>query len=285
MLAINRQRLADIFDIEASRFETLSRNILVIVHFDNAKPDQGRKTLQDEVLDLAKKAADRAVQYLANQRTLLRPVGEAPTAEQRQIERSHDDWIYNVRKHAESQPLYLPPLTYASAPLAEQDVVGLFHQLSACGIFPGIKIYATSQSHTYDCLVRYDCRSEVKGLRYMTMDQYPLGVSPYILGTGDRFTTGDLTLEFKNNLDGLIAEVDDPDSVKRFRHINICVCWSTVDTRFKGYALEEITEANLDERQYPGVTHLLRRDGESHVIQIIMLERVASMIQSGSIEF
>ncbi len=49
----------------------------------------------------------------------------------------------------------------------------------------------------------------------MTMDQYPLGVSPYILGTGDRFTTGDLTLEFKNNLDGLIAEVDDPDSVAR----------------------------------------------------------------------
>lgn len=79
MIAVNRHRLADIFDIEATRFETISRNILVMVHFDGAKPDQGRKTLQDEVLALAKKAADRAVQYWANQRKFLRVPGESPT--------------------------------------------------------------------------------------------------------------------------------------------------------------------------------------------------------------
>jgi hypothetical protein len=39
LIAVNRQRLADKFEIEASRFETFSRNALVIVHFNNAKPD------------------------------------------------------------------------------------------------------------------------------------------------------------------------------------------------------------------------------------------------------
>jgi hypothetical protein len=283
MVAVNRQRLADIFDIEASRFEVLSRNILVIVHFDNAKPDQGRKTLQDEVLDLAKKAADRAVQYLAKQRKLLRAPGESPTPEQRQIERNHDDWIFNVKTHAISSPLHLPPATFVSIPLTEQDVIGLFHQLSALGVFAGIKIYATSQSHTYDCLVRYDCANDTKGLRYAdtAVEKYPLGLSPYILGIHDRFSTGDVTLEFKNNLDSLIAEMYEEGAAKNFNHINICVCWSMVDDNFKGYSVEKITETNLDARQYPGVTHILHRDGDSHVIQIIMLKRIIDMIQAG----
>ena len=93
------------------------------------------------MLDLAKKIADRAVQYLADQRAFLRAPGEAPTPEQRQIESDHSDWMYNVRNHAESEPLHLPPTTFVSVPLTEQDVVGLFHQLSALGVFSGIKIY------------------------------------------------------------------------------------------------------------------------------------------------
>ena len=80
ILAINRQRLADLFPIDATRYESFSRNVLVVVHFDNAYPDQGRKTVQDEVLDTAKSAANRAVQYLAKQRGFLRPTGETPSA-------------------------------------------------------------------------------------------------------------------------------------------------------------------------------------------------------------
>jgi hypothetical protein len=221
---------------------------------------------------------------LANQRRLLRAPRESPTPEQRQIERNHDDWIFNIRTHAVTSPLHLPPSTFVSTPLTEQDVVGLFHQLSALGVFAGIKIFATSQSHAYDCLVQYDCSDDTSGLHYASLDKYPLGLSPYIMGTRDRFATSHLTLELENNLDGLIDDIDDSETVKSFRRINICVCWSTVSRNFKGYVLEEITEANLDERQYPGVTHLLRRDGESHVIQIIMLEWIVSMIQVGSIE-
>ena len=101
ILAINRQRLAEPFPIGATRYETFSRNVLIVVHFDNARPDQGRKTVQDDVLETAKAAANRAVQYLAKQRSFLRPVGETPSPGQRQVELSKQDWEYNVRKDSD----------------------------------------------------------------------------------------------------------------------------------------------------------------------------------------
>lgn len=282
LLGINRQRLADTFDMSPTRFETLSRNLFVLMHFDNAKPDQGRKTVQDDVLDLARKAADRALQYLARQRDFLKPPGDAPTAEQRQVEKNHDDWIFNVRSHAHAAPLHIPPVAYQSEPLTEQDVVGLFHQLATVGVFPGLRIFATSQNQTYDSLVNYDCATDTPGLQFKSSDSNPLGISPYILGASENFSTKYLTLEFKNNLDVLINEVE-TDSPKDFRHIDICVCWNQINETFKGFEIEEITTKNIDERSYPGSTHLLRKDGDAHVIQVIQLRDVVDMIRSGRI--
>jgi hypothetical protein len=153
MIAVNRQRLADTFEFTASRYETFSRNVFVIVQFDDAKPDQGRKTVEVEALELAQRAADRVVQYLAKQRELLRPPGESPTPEHRQVEKDHGDWIFNVRTHAKSSPLHVPPTTYISTPLAEQDVVGLFHQLSALGVFI-VWWSMTAQSTMLACCTR-----------------------------------------------------------------------------------------------------------------------------------
>ena len=283
MLAVNWQRLADIFEIGASRYETFSRNVFVIVHYDDAKPDQGRKTLEVEALELAQRAADRVVQYFARQRGLLRPPGESPTPEQRQVEKNHSDWEFNVRTHASHSPLHIPPASYISTPLTEQDVIGLFHQFSALGVFPGIKVYATSQSKTYDCLIEYDCAVDHSGLRYRGSDDNPLGVSPYTLGTQKKFSTKQLTLEFKNNLDSLISDVEG-DSPKKFGDIDVCVCWSKVNDSFRGYELEPVTETNIDERQYPGITHLLRRDGDVHVVKVILLETVVAMIQAGKLD-
>ena len=109
MIAVNRQRLADIFEIEPSRFETFSRNVFVAVHFNGAKPDHGRKTIDAESTTLARKIADRIVQYLADQRALLRPPGEGPTPEQRHVEKDHADWIFNLKTHQQKSPLHIPP--------------------------------------------------------------------------------------------------------------------------------------------------------------------------------
>ena len=280
VLAINRQRLADLFPIGATRYETFSRNVLVVVHFDNAHPDQGRKTVQDEVLDTAKAAANRAVQYLANQRLFLRPTGETPSAQQREIERNKQDWEFNVRKHREHNPLHIPPVTYESEPLTEQDVVGLFHQLCAVGVFPGIHFLATSQSQTYDSLIFFTCDSKEKGLR---ASECTLGLAPSVLGDGDSFSTRNLTLEFKNNLDSLVADIDDENRPKQYQHIDICVCWGTVQESFAGYDLKPVDSSNLDQRRYPGTTHLLQRDGEAHAIQVIMLSTLRDLVESGDL--
>ena len=42
-IAVNRQRLMEQDEIAATRYEVFSRNIFVLVHFDNARPDLGRK--------------------------------------------------------------------------------------------------------------------------------------------------------------------------------------------------------------------------------------------------
>ncbi len=278
VLAINRQRLADLFPIDATRYEAFSRNVLVVVHFDNAFPDQGRKTVQDEVLDTAKAAANRVVQYLANQRLFLRPTGETPSAQQREVEFNKQDWEFNVRKHQERKPIHIPPVTYESEPLTEQDVVGLFHQLCALGVFPGIRLLATSQSQTYDSLVFFRCDSTERELK---ASESILGLAPSVLGESDTFQTRNLTLEYKNNLDGLIDDIDDENKPKQYNHIDICVCWGTVQESFAGYELKPIDITNLDQRRYPGTTHLLQRDGETHAIEVIMLSTIRSYVESG----
>jgi hypothetical protein len=281
MIGVNRQRMTDVVEIDATRYEVFSRNVFVLVHFDHARPDLGRKTLQEEVTTLAQKIGDRVVQYLAKQRAFLRPSGEAPTADKRDVERDHDDWQFNVRSHAEKSPLHIPPISYVSTPLVEQDVVGLFHQLSTLGIFPGLKIFATSQSKTYDCLIQFQADRDAKRLIYDgPAGKNPLGVSPYVLGSKDQFRSAMLTLEFKNNIDGLIDDVES-ENRKQFNQIDVCVCWGQIGATFKGYELQEITDHNMDQRAFPGVTHILRKDGDAHIMQVVMLATVVALINSG----
>ena len=147
-----------------------------------------------------------------------------------------------------------------------------------------MKVYATSAAHTYDCYLVFDHRGDLDPLRYKSVDENPLGLSTDVLGPDeDTFSTKSLTLEFKNNLEGLLEEIDNQTKKKVFRHIDICVCWSVLEDKHKWYELDPITEANLHERRYPGTTHVLRKDGESHVIQVIMLEDIAKKISAGQI--
>jgi hypothetical protein len=283
VLAVNHQRIAEAIRIKTSRSEFLAERVFVLVHFERASPDQGRKTLQPGVTELAQLAADEAVQFLAKQTGLLRPAGQKTTAAQRAVERDHEDWVDNVKAHARENPLTIPPVSYASMPLEEQDVVGLFHQMSALGIFPGLKIFATSAGHTYDCYLQFVFKKDVQNLRYVA-DGNPLGLSSDVLTPGETsFVTKGLTVEFKNSLDSLIEELNSPLKRKSFNHIDICVCWNVTD-KSRWYILDLITEGNLHERQFPGVTHVLRKEGESHVIQVVVLEEIVKKIVAGQIQ-
>ena len=285
VIAVDHQRIAsETIRIQPSRSEYLASNVFVLVHFDKAKPDQGRKTLQPHVMELAQIMADDAIQYLLKQGALLKQAGEKTTSAQRAVEKSHEDWVYNVKTHAKSNPLSVTALSYASTPIEEQDVVGIFNQLAALGMFPGLKILATSGAHTYDCFVQFDCKDGIERLRYNNIADNPLGLSIDILGVEEKhFSTKGLTLEFKNNLEGLIGNLNNPLSKKAFHHIDICVCWDSLEQQHRWYTVDSITEANLHERRYPGITHVLRKDSETHVIQVIMLEDIVKKIGAGQI--
>lgn len=234
-------------------------------------------------MDAANAIADAAVQYLLQQTAFLKPAGEKTTAAQREVEASHEDWVYNVKTHAKENPLAIRPVCYSSTPLTEQDVTGLFNQFAALGLFPGLSILATSSWRTYDCYVQFYCKDNLDFVRY-DAEQNPLGLSTDILSNQERiFKTRGLTLEFKNNLEGLIADLESPSKKKSHRHIDICVCWGSLKPRHTGYEFEEITEANLHERKYPGVTHVLRKDEESHDIQVVLLETIVKKIIAGQI--
>jgi hypothetical protein len=284
VIGLNHQRIAENIRIHISRSEFTGQHVFVLVHFDKAPPDQGRKTLQTHVMELAQLVADDAVQYLLKQTSLLKPAGEKTTAAQRAVEKGHEDWVDNVKAHAKENPLSIPPVSYVSTPITEQDVVGIFNQFSALGLFPGLKIFATSGQQTYDCYVQFECKGGLESLRYGGIDDKPLGLSTDILSIEDKhFSTKSLTLEFKNNLEGLIANLESESSKKAFHHIDICVCWGPLEEQQRSYTLAPITEANLHERRYPGVTHVLRKDPETHVIQVIMLEDIARRIAAGQI--
>ena len=90
-------------------------------------------------------------------------------------------------------------------------------------------------------------------------------------------------MEFKNSLDSLVEDVEADDSPKRFANIDMCFCWGKVGDVFKGYELGQISDTNPDERKYPGVTQLLRRDGDAHVVGVVMLETITSMIRAGKL--
>jgi len=275
--------MAEAMRVKISRSDLLGQTVFVLVHFYGAVPDQGRKTLQSRVMELAQEAADAAIQYLLKQGGLLKPAGEKTTSAQREVERGHEDWTDNVKAHAKDHELAIPPVCYVSEPITEQDVIGLFHEFAAFGLFPGLKILATSARQTYDSYVQFRCRdADLEPIRYS--DKNPLGLSTDILGLDEKeFTTRGLTLEFKNNLEGLIENIENQQKKKAFSHIHICVCWGMVSAKQQSYACDPITEASLHERHYPGVTHILRKDGESHVNQVIMLEDIVKRIKAGHI--
>jgi len=285
VVGVNHQRMAsESISVKTSRSEYLASNVFVLVHFDKASLDQGRKALQPRIMDLAQKIADDAIQYLLRQGTFLKPAGEKTTGAQRAIEKGHEDWVDNVKANAKANPLSLPPVCYTSAPITEQDVIGIFNQLAALGVFPGLKILATSASRTYDCYVQFNCREDLDRLRYHGIDNNPLGLSLDTFGAAEtHFSTKGLTLEFKNNLEGLLGNLGSQSSSKAFRNIDICVCWGSLEEKHRWYTLEPITETNLHVRHFPGVTHVLRKDGEAQVIQVIVLEDIVKRIQAGQV--
>lgn len=181
----------------------------VIVHFDGAEPDLGRKGFQPELKEVAEKIAVAIVRLLSARRE---DILKSDSGAQADIDKEIKvyDWLKNQEKHEEQHPLelkndsfFLPTkkISVSSIPQTEQDVIVLFNQLIAGGVIRGVRLLSTSQSSQYDGVFRY-CAEEPLADYAFDEETNPLGVieeqlvKPYV--------TQPKVIEYKFSLDGLI---------------------------------------------------------------------------------
>ncbi len=183
----------------------------VILHFDNAEPDLGRKGFQPEYVHLAEKISVSAVTAFRRRYNLLRKPGVAKIFND---ELKIESWIRDQERHEQTHGLiikgpglFLPTeeLPIRSEPLVEQDVVALFNQMLSSGLVRGVQLIASSQYNQYDGL--YRVRMDPPFDKYILGIDNPLGIDSDRFTKEDTYVTKTKVLEYKYNLDGLVEEL------------------------------------------------------------------------------
>ncbi len=154
----------------------------MVVHFDNAEPDLGRKGFQPELKELGERLSALMVTYLSAARDLLKNDTGAEADIGKEI-KVHD-WMRDQEEHEKNHPLvltnqnfFLPMrrISMQSTPLCEQDAIVLFNQLIAGGVIRVIKLLSTSQVSQYDGMFRYVAEEPLDNLKFDKVTN-PLGV-------------------------------------------------------------------------------------------------------------
>jgi hypothetical protein len=232
----------------------------VIVHFQNAEPDLGRKGFQPEHTALAEMLSRAGVTAFRKffDRLLRKHTGAPALMQQMKL----TQWIEEQRQHEVEYPLVITgkglfapqfELPIRSAPVVEQDVVALFNQMLSAGLIRGIQLLSSSQFNQYDGLFRYRMGSPFD--LFIRSDQNPLGVDAQIFaGTETTLESPVGVLEYKHNLDALIEELD--NETKRAEEIKLAICWE-IGEKWRSHfdALSYLDNENLHHRQLHGVTH------------------------------
>lgn len=247
----------------------------VIVHFEGADPDLGRKGFQPELKDLAEKISVAIVRELSNQRMYLKSDSGAQADIEREIK--VDQWLRELEDHEKNNPLvldndvfFLPTkkISIGAVPQSEQDVIVLFNQLLAGGVIRGIRLLATSQSSQYDGVFRFCAEEPLENL-FFDKHKNPLGVNseqlikPYIIKPK--------ILEYKYTLDGLIREFE--SEVKDERSIELAIFWSMGTEYEKKYNVISLLDFdNIHHRKHHGITHILNTNTNSYIFAICLEE-------------
>jgi len=232
----------------------------VIVHFEDAEPDLGRKGFQPELKDIAEKISVAIVRQLSSRRDILKSDSGAQADIEKEL-KVHE-WIKAQEKYEEDHPLvltnsnfFLPTkkISVASVPQSEQDVIVLFNQLVAGGVIRGIKLLATSQSSQYDSVFRFMAEEPLKNLHFDEKNN-PLGVFQEQLPK--TYTSQPKILEYKFSLDGLVREFE--SGVKHESDVDLAVFWEIGVEFEKEYNVISLLDyENVHHRQHHGITHIL----------------------------
>lgn len=251
----------------------------VIVHFENADPDLGRKGFQPELRQAAETASVAIVGKLKRFRPLLKKdTGASPSIHS---QTKVYDWVQKQADHEKSSPLeviddrfFLPKqrLPITAIPQSEQDTIVLFSQLLAGGVIRGIHLLATDQHSMYDGVCRYSYDDPTE-LHYFDATANPLGIQsePDFKPISRPFV-----LEYKYNLDSLWDDFDNEE--KDERDINLVVSWTMGDRWKERYTITSfLNKDNIHHRPVHGLTHAFYDDhtGEERFHGVILEELIA----------
>lgn len=242
----------------------------VIVHFEGAEPDYGRKGLQPELKELAEQIAVGIVRQLSARRDILKSDSGAQADIEKEV-KVHE-WLRDQEDHEKASPLTLSSdkffaptkkISLGSTPRSEQDVIVLFNQLIAGGVIRGIRLLGTSQSSQYDGVFRYLAEEPLENYVF-DENQNPLGVleeqltKPYL--------SQPKILEYKFGLDGLIHEME--SGYKHETDVNLCVFWDMGKAYEREYSPTSYLDFdNVHLRPHHGLTHLMSSGNSSfHVV-------------------
>ena len=255
----------------------------VVIHFENAEPDLGRKGFQPEYVHLAEKIAVSATTAFRRRYALMRKPGMAKIFND---EVKIDTWIKDQELHEQNHKLaikgpglFMPTeeLPIRSEPLVEQDVVALFNQMLSAGLVRGIQLISSSQYNQYDGL--YRVRMDPPFEKYILGPSNPLGIDVEFFTKNNTYITKVKVLEYKYTLDGLIEELQ--SGVKDINDIGLVVVWS-MGTKWR--EMFDVT-CHLDEdtvhlRQIHGTTHsFVHSVSGVHAFEAIILHDLVRFLE------
>ncbi len=254
----------------------------VVVHFNQADPDLGRKGFQPELELLAQHIGTAVVKKLLIWNKLLKKeTGSPPDIVG--LKNIHD-WIREQEEHEKQNPLVItrkdvflptnePSLT--STPSSEQDVIALFNQLLAGGVIRGIKLLATSQHQQYDGIYRFNLTKPFQNHLYDEKTN-PLGLLEPNIKEG--YLSAPDILEYKYSFDGLLEEIEKGE--KNERDIKLLVAWTMGDNWASRYQIIPLLHFdNLQHRYFHGGTHIVKNSmtGDT-VFPIIILSELVDYV-------
>ncbi len=281
-LAADNMPQGEIIPIPLQRGTDRQNRVHIVIHFNNATADLGRKGFHKDVVlfsqEIARKLVDGPLQKM---RDKLRPItGAAPDLiRQNAIE----DWKKKFTEYEKTNKLeitnpnfFLPTkkISITSQPSREQDVIALFNQLLAGGVIRGIKIMATDERFTYDGLYKISFEPPNTNHIYDKKEN-PLGVLKDVAIPFDNFESKPKVLEYKKSFDGLIENIEDES--KNSNDIGLVVVWETGEDFRSLFAFTSLLDDNnLNLRQYHGVTHIVTnlQTGQREMDLIVLSELI-----------
>jgi hypothetical protein len=254
----------------------------MIVHFESAEPDLGRKGFQPDLQEISESISVSVVGLLKRWRKYLKKATGAPhdILEDSKL----DAWVKQQEEHEKTKPLviknpefFLPvkEISITSEPLNEQDVISLFNQLIAGGVIRGIKIMATSEHEKYDGIYRVWLKEPFEN-HIFDKNINPLGVEKKALC--EEFTSKPYILEYKYNFDALIQEIENGEKTEG--HIQLVVAWTMGENWPKRYQVTPLLHfSNVHNRNFHGATHeIMDASTGQHVFYAIILSELIAYI-------